>query len=176
LLHRALVARQRGLRAASVLPKIGIEDRDAPLGGESCCGAFRRPFYGPPASALVVPAADIYRGCRMRTRCFSVAVENLPAVHPLLAHRVTSMRCGILLVLAHSGSRVSVRENTPRSVFRQLITYATSRSLVSSALAFGARRFSSETMVAPMFSLLALRLRASRHPCAYPLRTKGSIC
>jgi hypothetical protein len=80
---------------------------------------------------------------------------------PLLAHRVTSMRCGILLVLAHSGSRVSVRENTPRSVFGQMITYATSRSVVSSALAFGARRFSSEAMVAPMFSLRFLRLRAS---------------
>jgi hypothetical protein len=33
--------------------------------------------------------------------------------------------------------------NTRRSVFRQLITYATSRAVVSSALAFGARRFSS---------------------------------
>ena len=50
-------------------------------------------------------------------------------------------------------------ENTPRSVFRQLITYATSRSVVSSALAFGARRFSSMAMAA--FSLRALRLRAN---------------
>jgi len=81
---------------------------------------------------------------------------------PVLAHRVTSMRCGILLVLAHSGSRVSVRENTPRSVFRQMITYAaTSRSVVSRVLAFGARRFFSMAMVAPMLSLRTLRLRAN---------------
>jgi hypothetical protein len=78
-----------------------------------------------------------------------------------LAHRVTSVRCGILLLLAHSGSRVSVRENIPRLVFRQLITYATSRSVVSSTLAFGTRRFSSNAMVAPMLSLRILRLRAS---------------
>jgi hypothetical protein len=29
---------------------------------------FPPQFYGPPASAFFVPAADIYRGCRMRTR------------------------------------------------------------------------------------------------------------
>jgi hypothetical protein len=92
---------------------------DDPLGGESCCGAFRRPFYGPPASALVVPAADIYRGCRMWTRCSSVAVENLPAVHPLLAHRVTSMRCGILLVLADFVAKVENR--TTLKISRKLI-------------------------------------------------------
>jgi hypothetical protein len=75
--------------------------------------------------------------------------------------RVTSVRCGILLLSAHSGSRISVRENTPRLVFPQFITYATSRSVASSALAFGARRFSSMAMVAPMLSLRTLRLRAN---------------
>jgi hypothetical protein len=42
-----------------------------------------------------------------------------------------------------------------------MITYATSRSVVSSALAFGARRFSSMAMVTLMFSLRVLRLRAN---------------
>lgn len=51
--------------------------------------------------------------------------------------------------------------NTPRLVFPQFITYATSRPAVSSELAFGARRFSNKAMVTPMFSLRALRLRAS---------------
>jgi hypothetical protein len=77
------------------------------------------------------------------------------------AHRLTSVRCGILLLSAHGGSRALVRENNPRSVFRQMTTYATSRSVVSRALAFGARRFSSMATVAPMFSLRTLRLRAN---------------
>jgi hypothetical protein len=55
----------------------------------------------------------------------------------LVAHRVTSVRRGILLLSAHSGSRGSAREN-----FRELITYATSRSVVSSALVFSTRSFS----------------------------------
>jgi FixJ family two-component response regulator len=94
-----------------------------------------------------VREAALQSGClAYLTKPFSA--KSLPG----LAHRVTSVRCGILLLSAHSGSRVSVRENTPRSVFRQIITYATSRSVVSSALAFGARRFSSKAMVAPMLS------------------------
>jgi hypothetical protein len=39
--------------------------------------------------------------------------------------------------------------NTPRLVFPQFITYATSRPAVSSELAFGARRFSNKAMVTP---------------------------
>jgi hypothetical protein len=31
------------------------------------------------------------------------------------AHRLTSVRCGILLLSAHGGSRALVRENNPRS-------------------------------------------------------------
>jgi hypothetical protein len=70
-------------------------------------------------------------------------------------------RCGTSLLSACSGSRASVREHTLSLMLRHMIIYATSRSVVSSAPAFGARRFPSMAMVAPMLSLRTLRLRAN---------------
>ncbi len=77
--------------------------------------------------------------------------------------------------LACDNSRCSssLRDPPPRSVLCQMITYATSRSVVSSALVLSARRFSSMAMVTPMFSLCTLGVRAGRHPCAYSPESQG---
>ena len=97
---------------------------------------------------------ECHRTGKARECCRSRQVGNWP---------IASLRCGAEFRCYRRIAEVepSARENTPRSVFRQMITYATSRSVVSSALAFGTRRFSSKAMVAPMFSLRALRLRAN---------------
>jgi hypothetical protein len=94
------------------------------------------------------------RRCLIEEECADEAIEKSTDFRcwPIASLR----RCRILLLSAHSGSRGSAREN-----FRELITYATSRSVVSSALVFSARGFSGEAMVAPMFSLRALRLCAN---------------
>jgi hypothetical protein len=103
-------------------------------------------------------SVKLYATGLQRPRVLTVKIELMSACGP--SRRFGAMR-NFVAIGAWLKSSFNSRKHPRALVFRQMITYATSRSVISSALAFSARRFSSKAMVAAMFPLRALRLRAN---------------